>query len=192
MSLQQVVGRTILERVAEGEPAATRECLERFGPLVWSLARQLLADDPSAEDAVQEIFIEIWRCAGRYDPRVASQEAFVATIARRRLIDRRRRRRAALPTQELGLDPVASEDEGLGQVDLCDEARRAREVLARLEPAQRRVLELAVVQGLSHSEVSAHLGMPLGTVKAHVRRGLEKVRRALRVELDGPVGEGGR
>jgi len=83
---------SILERVAQGDPSAPAECIDRFSGLVWSLARRLCASASDAEDAVQEIFIDVWKSAGRFDPSIASETTFVAMIARRRLIDRGRRR----------------------------------------------------------------------------------------------------
>jgi RNA polymerase sigma-70 factor (ECF subfamily) len=82
---------SILVRIAQGDRAAVRDCLDRHGGLVWSLARRLCPDPADLEDAVQEIFIDLWSAARRYDPAVAAESTFVAMIARRRLIDRRRR-----------------------------------------------------------------------------------------------------
>lgn len=167
---------TLLPRVAAGDPAAVRECLARFGGLVWSIARRL--DPAEAEDAVQEIFLDLWRSAGRYDPLVASETAFVAMIARRRLIDRRRSR-ARRPTTE-GIDEVPSIPDAQAQApDACAEASQAARALGRLRPEQREVLVLATCHGLSHGEIATRTGMPLGTVKAHARRGLLSIRAAL-------------
>src|SRR5512147_784538 len=81
----------LLVRASTGDQAAVRECLARFGPIVWGLARRMSPTRSDAEDAAQEIFLDLWAHGGRYDPSRASEEAFVAVIARRRLIDRRRR-----------------------------------------------------------------------------------------------------
>src|SRR6476646_5693685 len=82
---------SLLARVAAGDPAAVRACLAQFGGLVWSIARRFEPSD--AEDAVQEIFLDVWRSAGSYNPALGSEATFVATITRRRLIDRQRTRR---------------------------------------------------------------------------------------------------
>ena len=87
------VSPPILPRVAAGEPTALAECMERYGGLVWSIALRLTGSRADAEDAIQEIFIDLWKSAARFDGAVASEKAFVAMIARRRLIDRRRRHR---------------------------------------------------------------------------------------------------
>ena len=83
---------SILERVAAGDPAAPNECIARFSGLVWSLARRLCSSPSDAADAVQEIFIDLWKSAPRFDSSIASETTFVAMIARRRLIDRGRRK----------------------------------------------------------------------------------------------------
>ncbi|HEY1068798.1 MAG TPA: sigma-70 family RNA polymerase sigma factor, partial [Pirellulales bacterium] len=85
----------LLPRVAAGQPSAVDECLARYGGLVWSLARRHTNNTSDAEDAVQEIFIDLWRSAARFNPQAASEATFVAMIARRRLIDRRRKQSSA-------------------------------------------------------------------------------------------------
>jgi RNA polymerase sigma-70 factor, ECF subfamily len=165
----------LLARAAKGDASAMRECLARFGGLVWSMARRFASLD--AEDAVQEIFVDVWKNAGRFDPEVASERVFVAMIARRRLIDRRRhagRRPGAEPIGDLWaiVDPSAGPDR-------CAEATMAARALGQLRPEQREVLLLAVCVGLSHEEIAAQIGMPLGTVKSHARRGLLRIRAVL-------------
>lgn len=170
----------ILVRVARGEADAVRDCLDRYGSLVWSVARKAWADVATIEDVVQEVFIDVWKSAGRFDPEKASEATFIATIARRRVIDRRRRAGRA-PVQELIEESTASvEDAGLAQVDLGDEARLAREALSILKPDQRRVILMSVVEGLTHPEISSATGIPLGTVKSHIRRGLDQAAQTLR------------
>lgn len=164
----------LLRRVADGEAAAIRECLARYGNLVWSIARRF--DAAEAEDAVQEIFLDLWKSAARFDPSVASEPAFVAVIARRRLIDRRRARMRR-PTAVAEM-PESLADPGTAP-DTCVEATQAARALEQLRPEQRHVLVLSTVGGLSHGEIAAQTGMPLGTVKAHARRGLLSIRAAL-------------
>ncbi len=170
----------VLGRVAAGDAVAIRECLARYGNLVWSIARRFEAAD--AEDAVQEVFLDLWKSAARFDPAIASEAAFVAMIARRRLIDRRRSRMRR-PTADtplsgdssdglLAIDPATS-------ADTCAEAAQAARALDQLRPEQRQVLVLSTVQGMSHGEIAEETGMPLGTVKAHARRGLLSIRAAL-------------
>ena len=169
---------SLLQRIAAGDQSAVRSCLERYGGLVWSLAVRLLSSRADAEDAVQEVFIDLWRNAGRFDPAVASEGTFVALVARRRLIDRQRRegrRPEPLPLPE----GLPGGEAGLEAVDAADEARRAAEALDGLPEAQRQALQLALWKGLTHEEVAQTLGLPLGTVKAQLRRGLIRLRELL-------------
>src|SRR5262245_60755498 len=101
---------SILTRVAAGKTGAVDECLVRYGGLVWSLARRQSPSYADAEDAVQEIFIDLWNSAARFDERVASEVTFVAMIARRRLIDRRRKLSRTVETAPLTptVDPPTS------------------------------------------------------------------------------------
>src|SRR5580700_12012752 len=82
---------SVLQRIASGDSAAVRDCIEQYGALVWSLARRLTRTPSDAEDATQEIFLDIWRSAGRFDAKQGSDRVFIAMIARRRLIDRLRK-----------------------------------------------------------------------------------------------------
>lgn len=162
--------------------AAVRRCIDQYSGLIWSLARRLLKNPADAEDAVQEVFIELWKSAERFDPSVASEPAFVAMIARRRLIDRRRRiaRRldatTSVPVDEIDVESDLDVTPG---IEIAEEAARAAEVIRALKPEQQHVLRLAVCDGWSHQQIADRLHMPLGTVKTHVRRGLIRVRKML-------------
>ncbi|MCC6678838.1 MAG: sigma-70 family RNA polymerase sigma factor [Phycisphaerales bacterium] len=171
--------QSLLQRVAAGDRAAVRECIDRFGGLVWSLARRGGFSDAEAEDAVQEIFVELWRFADRYDPAVASEAAFVAMISRRRLIDRRRRLSRRPDQQALPESGPGAADAGFEGAQTSEEARRAARAMEQLAPDQQRVLRLSIMHGLSHEKIATALNMPLGTVKTHARRGLSRVREML-------------
>jgi RNA polymerase sigma-70 factor (ECF subfamily) len=178
---------SVLIRVAQGDQAAVAECIDQFGPLVWAIARRLSPNRDDAEDAVQEIFLDVWKSAARFDPAQGTEKVFITTIARRRLIDRLRRHSQLpefAPTEEL--DAVGWAEPGTrGEVAI--EAERAAMAVAKLKPDQQKVIELAVLHGLSHSEIAAKTGMPLGTVKTQMRRGLIQVRELMR--LDGIADE---
>jgi RNA polymerase sigma-70 factor (ECF subfamily) len=179
----------ILPLVARGQPGAPEECLRRYGDLVWSLVRRLARGSSSAEaeDAAQEIFVDLWRSAARFDPAVASEPAFVVMIARRRLIDRLRRRSRRPAEQALieGADPSASSSEPAAGAAVIEEARLALDAIRELGAEQQRCVRLAVQQGLTHVQVAEVTGLPLGTVKTHVRRGLIRVREKLEARKGG-------
>lgn len=169
----------VLDRVVSGGPGAAEAMLDRFSGLVWSLARRFCPDRAEAEDAVQEIMADVWRSVqqGRYDPAKGSETTFVATIARRRLIDRLRKRR--VPTAELVVDLAAIPPVAQPAAELGEQARAARAVLEELTEPQQMTIRLAVLQGLTHEQVAEVTGMPLGTVKTHIRRGLIRMREKL-------------
>ena len=172
---------TILARVAAGDSTAVSQCLEIYGPLVWSMARRWLRDDSLAEDVVQEVFIQIWKSAPRFDPKIASERTWIATIARRRLIDLRRRQGSAARTEELEDDIQGADKDGISHAIRDEQVQEARDALAKLRPEERRLISLSVLDGLSHSQIATHTGLPLGTVKTHVRTGLERLRGLLGV-----------
>lgn len=129
---------------------------------------------------MQEVFLDLWKSAARFDPNVGSEVTFVGVITRRRLIDRKRRQKRSPVTEGLteGLtDALPNESEV--PAELGAEAALAARAVARLRPEQRDVIILTTCHGLSHEEVATKMGMPLGTVKAHSRRGLLAVRELL-------------
>lgn len=170
---------TVLQRIALGEAAAVQDCLDVHGPLVWSLARRMCPRGADAEDVVQEIFIALWKSAAQYDPALASESTWVTTVARRKLIDLRRKLARRAEVGEVS-EELATEAPGQAELaERADESARAARALAELRNEQRRVLELAVLHGLTYEQVATKLSMPLGTVKTHARRGLIRVRELL-------------
>jgi len=170
---------TLLERIAAGDPLAVDGCLEKYRGLIWSMARRFVGNYADAEDAVQEIFVELWRHAGRFDASVAAESTFVATVARRRLIDRHRRRVRQTETVPLVAEPAASARPEADSLETLEAAQHARRLLEQLRPEQRRVLELSFDQGMSQQEIAEATKLPLGTVKTHARRGLMRLRKLL-------------
>lgn len=169
----------LLLRVAAGDPAARRACVDRFGGLVWSLARRHSPNQADAEDAVQEIFVDLLRSADRFDPARSTEAGFVAMIARRRLIDLARRRAVRGVSEQADLE-AASGDRIEERVDASKVAR----ALAELPSKEREILVLVTYEGLSQQEVAERTGLPLGTVKTYARRGLMRVREVLAGERE--------
>lgn len=167
----------LMRRVAAGEEEAVAALYDRFGALVYKAARQVLNSRAEAEDAVQEVFVRLWRTADRFDPRRARLVTWVMLIARRHLIDRLRRKGAR--PEQLGLD---SGTEG-GQIanrpppeQPAEASPKLRERLRELPELQREVIERAYLQGFTLREVSQQLNSPLGTVKSALSRGLQRLR----------------
>lgn len=182
---------SILQRVASGDQMAVQECLDRFGGLVWSLARRFCYNLADAEDAVQEIFLDLWRSSARYDPNVATEATFVAMIARRRLIDRGRKAQREVDKARLAHEIEHIEVSPTRAAEVTEEAAMAARALEGLKPEQQRVLRLSIYQGLSHEKIAETTGLPLGTVKTHVRRGLIRIREALAAREDPRDGANG-
>ena len=183
---------SVMTRIAAGDPAAMGECLDRYGGLVWSLARRFSPSSADAEDAVQEVFIEVWRHAERYDKSIASEPTFIAMIARRRLIDRQRRRDAQPRTTAWDESTLPESNRDPAEwLQVCDDAQLAREKMSQLSEEQQRVLTLALEGGCSQSEIAERLQLPLGTVKTHARRGLMKLRELLTTSAGKLTGKGG-
>ncbi len=171
----------ILHRIASGDRTAVQDCLSKYGGLVWSIARKMLRNTEDAEDAVQEVFVDIWKNAARFDEAQASETTFIAMIARRRIIDRIRystRRISADSLDDVLLEPFTRSDQ---DIQISIEAKEAAEAVRELRPEQQQVLRLSIVQGMSHQEISDATGMPIGTVKTHARRGIMQVREILGV-----------
>jgi RNA polymerase sigma-70 factor (ECF subfamily) len=154
------------------------ECIAVHGNLVARIARRLAPGGADVDDAIQDIFIALWQVAPRFDPTRGSEPAFIATLARRRMIDRIRKakhmRTVDVSTLDLGdVRPVARAEAGAM-------LPRVLSALTSLRPDVREIVELATYGGWTHSEIADHLKLPLGTVKSHVRRGLMQLRDALK------------
>jgi RNA polymerase sigma factor (sigma-70 family) len=175
---------SVLKRMAQGDKRALADCMEQHGGLIWALSRRMSPTPADAEDATQEIFLTLWKNAARFDPTRGSEAVFIATLARRLLINRYRQRRRR-PT-EVAVDETESLQwaaTGLSS-ETSAEAQQASAALSSLRPEQQRIITLAVVHGLSQSEIAEKIGMPLGTVKTLMRRGLLRVREMLHIDAE--------
>jgi RNA polymerase sigma-70 factor (ECF subfamily) len=180
--MSEELQQPLLPRVAAGEAGAVEAVLQRYSRTVYGLARRQCKNAQDAEDAAQDIFLEVWRSAGRFDPAAGSEMTFLMTIARRRVIDRARRM-ARRPVEQLLVESEqVVEPDAAAQAEIADDVGRAREALQQLRPEQREVLELSLAAGRTHQEISAAVGIPLGTVKSHARRGLLRLRELLGVD----------
>lgn len=169
----------LMQAVAEGDESAAGVLYDRFGSLVFRAARQVLPTRAESEDAVQEVFVRLWRTADRYDPARAKLVTWVMLIARRHLIDRLRRKRVRPLDLSLEGDPQGRERSASETPGRVEEDERRSLLVTRIEelPAlQREVIVRAYLQGFTLREVSEQLDAPLGTVKSALSRGLARLR----------------
>ena len=168
----------LMDRVASGNEDAVVELYDRFGSLVYKVARQLLPTRAEAEDAVQEVFVRLWQTADRYDPRRAKLVTWVMLIARRHLIDRLRRNAVRGTTTTFRADAAGAEGGRRPEHKPLEDERNYAllQRIAELPELQRVVIERAYLQGYTLREVSEQLEAPLGTVKSALSRGLARLR----------------
>lgn len=183
---------TRLERISNGDERAVRELLDEYGDLVWRLAHRYLdRADVDIDDSIQDVFVEIWLSAKKYDSSKGSEAAFVATIAHRRLIDHQRattarRRRVKKHSQE-------ARDVGqvLQPIRQLVHRHLAVEIASRFDELpddERQALWLSLHKGLTHRQISEATDSPLGTVKSRLRRGLIRLTKTLRPEENSQSG----
>lgn len=188
VTTRQSATDNLLPMVASGNRASMQECIDRYGGLVWSLARKFTQSDADAEDATQDIFLDVWKSAARFDPSVASETTFGAMVARRRLIDRHRRETRQPKHEVMFENSVAKREAESSHAELSEQAQTASRELHKLSNDQQRVLRLSIFHGLPHERISEATGMPLGTVKTHARRGLIRLRELLAAHKNATAG----
>ena len=182
-------GEGLLLRLAEGESGAAQAVIRAYGGLVWSLALRFCRSRHDAEDAVQDIFTDLWKSAHRYRSARASERVFVTMIARRRLIDRLRREKRRTEIEPMAAGPESELTAPGDRGERGWDAEQAAKAMRHLSADQRRVLEMSVVQGLTQREIAEATETPLGTVKTHMRRGLIRLRELMSAETMGSAGE---
>jgi len=171
--------REMIAGIRGGRESAMAQLYDRYSSIVYSVALRVLGDTGAAEDVLQDVFMQLWRKPEAFDANRGSLAAWLAVIARHRAIDSLRKRK---PETDIA-DVVIALD-----LDLEEEAGRkiaiekVRSALASMPTEQRKAVELAFFEGLTHSEVAARTGEPLGTVKTRMRAALEKLRHNLQPE----------
>jgi RNA polymerase sigma-70 factor (ECF subfamily) len=172
----QVTDSMLISRIRGGDEDALAALHDRYAQVVYSVALRVLGDTTQAEDILQEIFLQLWRKPETFDSNRGSLGAWLAVIARHRAIDQLRRRR---PESDIE-DVMISVDSDLEQAaDRNRAIARIRSAVEQLPSDQRRALELAFFQGLTHSEIATKTGEPLGTIKTRIRAALAALRKGL-------------
>ena len=174
----------LLNAIADGSAWAMESLYQRYSRILYSLAYRMVADHQVAEDLLQDAFIAVWRRATSFTPSAGAARSWLISILHHRTIDylRRVRRRAAI--QEAPLEDIEF-DETIATPDVWEETWRSvrsaqvREALMQIPTEQRLVIELAYFQGWTHSEIAEGTHTPLGTVKARMRLGLQRLKRHL-------------
>lgn len=176
----------LVDRISARDPSALAELYDRFSSLLLALARRILRDESEAEEILQEVFLQVWNQAERYDRERSSVSTWLVLITRSRAIDRLRSRQVKDRTL-LGLQQenprFHTSPEGPGSVLLDQRRKRLRHEMGELPDEQRQVLELAFFEGLTQSEIAESTGIPLGTVKTRTLLAMKKLRNALREDL---------
>lgn len=182
----EVIQSQLLGRIAQRDLRALSEFYDSTATPLFSLALRILRDPGEAEEVVQDVFVQIWEKAPSFDGRLGSAFGWALSITRHRAIDRLRskQRRTRLVEELLAANETESPATPLPDQDsaVAEQAAAVRCAVSELPREQRQAIELAFFAGLSHPEVADVLHVPLGTVKARIRRGLLKLRGPLEVE----------
>jgi RNA polymerase sigma-70 factor (ECF subfamily) len=171
----------LMARVAKGDQDAFAKLYDITSRSVYGIALRVLTDPAQAEEIAQEVYVDAWRTATRYNPAQGSVSAWLNTIAHRKAVDRvrsvERSRQREQRHAEASVDPPVPDVSET--VIAQDESRRVREALQALPPAQRTALELAYYEGRTHREIAEFLEIPLGTAKTRIRDAMQRLRRNL-------------
>ena len=173
----------LLVRVAQGDQAAFAKLYDQIAPKVLGLVRRLLRDHAQSEEVTQEIFLEIWQSATRYDSSKGGASTWIMTMAHRRAVDRVRASQASRDRDtKIGIRDYDAEYDNVSEtVQTRVEHERVEKAMLRLTELQRQAVSLAYYGGYSHSEVAALLSVPIGTVKTRLRDGMIRLRDELGV-----------
>jgi RNA polymerase sigma-70 factor, ECF subfamily len=183
---QQMVDQEMIARIGQRDQSAFGALYDRLSGPLYSLTVKMLGDPAEAQDALQDVFLQIWSRAETYDPEQSSVFSWAVLLTRSRVIDRLRARgrRSRVVVASTDDTPTAADastvESAADTAEKSDEAARVQYVLNSLPSEQREAIEMAFFEHLTHHEIAARLGQPLGTVKARIRRGLLKLREQLR------------
>jgi RNA polymerase sigma-70 factor (ECF subfamily) len=173
---------TLIARCAAGDRESLRVLYERTSAHLFAVLRRILVREDLAQEALQEVFVSVWRNAGRYSERKGGAFTWMVSIARYRALDIKRNRKHEISDDDL----VAAElDKNPGDADVLSavahdaDVARLRDCMGQLQTVQRNAVSLAFFSGLTHHEVAERLQAPLGSIKSWIRRGLESLKGCL-------------
>ena len=169
---------SILCDIASGVPRAMDVCITQYGGIVWSIVRRYIKDSAQAEDVVQEVFTEVWKKAASFDSAIASESTFIGMITRRRAIDFLRRQGRQPGFESLAAAESLPQPAAENSSIICD-PETVKSSLANLPAETRELFHLFFENGFTHPEIAERTGLPLGTVKTRLRRGLIALREQL-------------
>lgn len=172
----------LLGQVARGDTAAFGAVYDQVAGPVFGLVRAVLRDPAQAEEVCQEVLLDVWRHAARFDPGRGTAMTWLMTLAHRRAVDRVRAQQAATAREQRVARPEVSYDSVAETVEARLDAERVRRCLGALTDLQRESITLAYYQGRTYREVAALLSVPVGTVKTRMRDGLIRLRDCLGVD----------
>jgi RNA polymerase sigma-70 factor, ECF subfamily len=177
-STQPASKEELLSRVARGDQAAFGELYDQVAPRVLGLVKRLLIDHSQSEEVTQEIFLEIWQTASRYEASRGGALTWIMTMTHRRAVDRIRASQAGRDRDtRIGIRDLEVEYDHVAEtVEARIEHERVEKAMTRLTELQRQAVSLAYFGGYSHSEVADMLHVPLGTVKTRLRDGMIRLR----------------
>ncbi len=172
----------LMRGIAEQDPNALKAMYDKHASLVYTIAYRILRRTEDAEDLVSEVFFELWEKSSRYDQTRAAPTTYLVTLTRSRCIDRTRRKSYKQQMSMRSVDDVTPFSSVASPDNVSDreQSQIVRNALASLDPNQRKAVESAYYDGLSHTEIAEQLGKPLGTVKTYIRQGLIRLRDVLR------------
>jgi RNA polymerase sigma-70 factor, ECF subfamily len=173
---------TTLAKVARGDQAAFRAVYDQAAPAVLGIVRRVLRDPAQSEEVMQEVLLEVWRTAARFDPAAGSATAWIMTVAHRRAVDRVRSEQRAAERELRAATASIAYDDVSETVEITLDQERVRRCLNGLTELQRESVALAYYGGYSYREVAQLLGVAVGTVKTRMRDGLIRLRDCLEVE----------
>jgi RNA polymerase sigma-70 factor (ECF subfamily) len=166
---------SLVSAIRSGDENAMATLYDRYSPIVYSVALRVLGDTGAAEDVLQEVFMQLWRNPGGFDSSRGNLAAWLAVISRNRAIDAVRKRR---PDTDIADVIVSVEPDLAGDAERARAMEKVRGALGAMPSAQRSALEMAYFEGLTHTEIAAKTGEPLGTIKTRIRAGLLALRKA--------------